>query len=175
MILALLWKSIPNSILGHIKHKFSLELYDKILYTDSKMNKADWMTGFASIIGIFGIGMGYWWADSTIAMLIAINIVYDGFTNLRQSILDLIDEIPKQLGSNKTDPILTKLKTFVSQQNWIKETHVRFRDEGHVFFGEIFIKPKSERDLLENIKQLHKDIRQLHWRIHDVVIVIIPQ
>ena len=27
------------------------------------MQKADWMTGVAGIVGIIGVGFGFWWAD----------------------------------------------------------------------------------------------------------------
>lgn len=36
MIGALLWSSLPSTILGHVKIKLAKPLYDKILYTDSK-------------------------------------------------------------------------------------------------------------------------------------------
>src|SRR5207253_2781447 len=105
MIIALLWSSVPSTILGHIKIPLAHKLFDKILYADSKMNKASWMSGFASIAGIVGIGLGYWWADASIAILISLSIMNDGFSNLKQSVLDLLDEVPKSLGSNHNDPL----------------------------------------------------------------------
>ena len=48
-------------IFGHLKMKPPKMLHDKTLYADAMMNKADWMTGLAGIVGILGIGMGWWW------------------------------------------------------------------------------------------------------------------
>lgn len=58
MILVLLWGTFPPVLLGHAKIKHAKTLHDKILITDGKMNKADWMTAAAAIGGILGIGMG---------------------------------------------------------------------------------------------------------------------
>ena len=102
MIIALLWSSLPSTILGHIKIPLAKQLYDKILFTDSKMNKASWMSGFASIFGIAGIGLGFWWADASVGIIISFSIINDGFNNLKQSVLDLLDEVPKELGQSTT-------------------------------------------------------------------------
>jgi len=70
MILVLLWGTFPPILLGHAKIKYAEALNDKILITDGKMNKADWMTGAAAIAGILGIGLGWWWADAAAAAFI---------------------------------------------------------------------------------------------------------
>jgi divalent metal cation (Fe/Co/Zn/Cd) transporter len=171
MILALLWSSVPSTILGHIKIPLANKLYDKILYTDSKMNKASWMSGFASIFGIIGIGLGYWWADATVAILISSSIISDGYKNLKQAVLDLIGEVPKTIDETKTDLLINEVKSLIKQESWIKSFKVRFRDEGHVFFGEIFIEPKENPLDVKKIDKLRKDIERYNWRLLDVVIM----
>ncbi|MBA2654998.1 MAG: cation transporter [Gammaproteobacteria bacterium] len=172
MMVALLWKSIPNTFLGRVKYRMSLQLYDKILFTDAKMNKADWLTGFASIVGILGIGMGLWWMDSAVAILISFDILYDGYHTLKKAILDLLDEMPHTLARDKTDPIIHQAAKYIADQSWVKESAVRFRDEGHIFFGEIFIVPNTDKNLIDHANKLEAEIKQLNWRLHDVVIVL---
>ena len=58
------------------------------------MNKADWMTGAAAIGGILGIGLGWWWADAVAAAFISLDILHDGYINLRQAVFDLMNQIP---------------------------------------------------------------------------------
>lgn len=171
MILALLWSSIPSTILGHIKIPLAHRLYDKILYADSKMNKASWMSGFASIFGIIGIGLGYWWMDATVGILISLNIMNDGYVNLKQSLLDLIDEIPKTLECDKTEVLVSEVKQLVEKEEWIKAVNVRFRDDGHVFFGEVFIEPRIREINTSQIMALRKKIEAYNWRMHDIVIM----
>lgn len=171
MICALLWSSLPSTILGHIKIPLAKKLYDKILYSDSKMNKASWMSGFASILGIIGIGLGFWWADATVGVIISLSIMKDGLSNLKQSVLDLLDEVPKTLGSTKTDKLLNEVKSLILEEKWIKDANIRFRDEGHVFFGDIIIHLKDKHVSIEKIKNLQHKIEKFHWRLHDVVIM----
>lgn len=170
MIAALLWQIIPSLILGTLKIGLAKKIFDKILYTDGKMNKADWLSGCASIIGIIGIGYGFWWMDALAGIIISIDIMYDGFKNLKQSILDLMDEIPFTLTGDKKEPLIREVKSILKQNSWIKDAEVRFRDEGHVFFGDIFIIPQSNTKLVENIETLRKEIEDLDWRMHDIVI-----
>lgn len=171
MLIALLWSSIPSTILGYIKIPLAEQLNDKILYADSRMNKASWMSGFASIFGIIGIGFGFWWADAAIGILISINIIFDGFKNVKQSILDLIDEIPKLPGKNITDPLIKEVHDLIGKEKWIKSIKSRFRDDGHVFFGEIYLEIESENIKIEAIHKLKEKIQNYHWRLHDITIM----
>lgn len=171
MIIALLWSSVPSTFLGHIKIPLAHELYDKILFADSKMNKASWMSGFASIVGIVGIGLGFWWADATVGIIISFSIINDGFNNLKQSILDLLDEVPKELGKLSTEPVIEQVKHLINNEDWITSGEIRCRDEGHVFFCDVFIVPKKSEVSVREIQTLHDKIKQLNWRLHDVVIM----
>ncbi|KTC66627.1 cation efflux family protein [Legionella adelaidensis] len=171
MFLALLWSSIPSTILGHIKIPLAKSLYDKILFADSKMNKASWTSGFASIVGLIGIGFGFWWADAVAALLISLSILNDGYSNLKQSLLDLLDEIPKNIGNNKTDPLIAQIKKIVEEESWVKEAKIRVRDEGHVFFGDIFILPKAKDVPTAKIDLLREKLEKFHWRLHDMTIM----
>jgi len=173
MIIALMWSSIPSTFLGYVKIPLAYSLYDKILLADSKMNKASWTSGFASILGIIGISLGFWWADALVGIIISIDIIKDGYTHLKQATLDIIDEVPKSLENNKkNDPLILEVKEIVKKEKWVESSKLRFRDDCHVFFGEIFIIPKSALVSIEIVKKLQDKIKQHHWRLHDVVIMI---
>src|SRR5690625_2674094 len=61
MIVVMAISAIPMVILGRIKLRLAKELHDKLLYADADMAKADWGTAAATIIGVLGIGLGFWW------------------------------------------------------------------------------------------------------------------
>ena len=42
-----------------------------MLYADAKMNKADWLTATAAMVGVVGIGVGLWWVDAVAAIAIS--------------------------------------------------------------------------------------------------------
>ncbi|WP_131781008.1 cation transporter [Legionella gresilensis] len=171
MIAALCWSSIPSTVLGHIKIPLAHYLYDKVLYADSKMNKASWTAGFASILGILGIGLGYWWADAVVGILISLSIINDGYSNFKKSILDLLDEVPKTLEGDKTDPLIQEVEAIVKRQDWVESVALRFRDEGHVFFGDIFVTSKHKSIEIKKLSELQEEIKQHHWRLNDIVIM----
>ncbi|HHF7349805.1 TPA: hypothetical protein ACPSKE_003020 [Legionella feeleii] len=111
------------------------------------------------------------WADAGVGILISLSIINDGFSNLKQSVWDLLDEIPKSLGTNKIDPLMKEVEKIVKQQDWISSLKLRFRDEGHVFLGDIFIVPKENSVSVEKIAQLQNEIRNHNWRLHDIAIM----
>ena len=174
MIASLLWSSIPSTFLGHIKLPLAYKLHDRILLADSKMNKASWMSGFASIVGIIGIGFGFWWADALVSMIISIDILNDGFTHVKQAVFNLLNETPKSLKSNQTDVLIAELKRLIKEEEWIKSVSLRFREEGHILFGEIFIIPANKTVSLNTVDKLHAKVKNYHWRIHDVFIMVKP-
>ncbi|WP_188053398.1 cation diffusion facilitator family transporter [Sphingosinithalassobacter sp. CS137] len=100
MMAALAYSVVPPVILGRMKQPVAKRIQDKVLYTDALMQKADWMTGLAAIVGIAGVGYGLWWADSAAALLIALDIAHDGLRALRVAAAELADGAPRALDSS---------------------------------------------------------------------------
>jgi cation diffusion facilitator family transporter len=175
MILALLWGTLPAVFLGLKKLPISKKLHEKNLYTDAEMQKADWMTGVAAMLGILGIGMGWWWADAVAASIISLDIIYDGFTHVKQAVFDLMNQIPKTIDKHDPDPLIEQIKDILSKQAWIQDFRFRLREEGHVCFGEAFIIPKEEESIVQQIELLQKEIQNLEWRIQEFIITLAKQ
>jgi cation diffusion facilitator family transporter len=171
MIAALAYSIVPPVVLGRMKLPLAKELHEKVLYTDAEMNKADWLTGAAAILGIVGIGYGFWWADSVAAGIISLDIVKDGAKNLKNAVLDLMDEECTTVGEEKKDPLQTRVQRELKKLEWVKDASVRLREEGDVLTGEAFVIPRDETNLLENLESADEHIRALDWRIYDVSIV----
>lgn len=86
-MMAVMALSVPGPmILGHKKLRLAEQLHDRVLYADADMNKADWQTGVATIVGVAGIGLGWWWADSAAAIFVGVSIVLDGWKNLKEAV-----------------------------------------------------------------------------------------
>lgn len=172
MIAALLYSFIPSMILGRKKLPYAKQLHIKILFTDAQAQKADWLTAVAAMIGIIGIGFGFWWADAIAAFIIALDISKDGFIQTKGAITDLMNQIPKKItDDSKTDKLVNQLASFINAQDWVKEARVRLREDGNVYFGEVYVKPISEENLIKKIEDTHKKVKALHWKIFDIAIV----
>jgi cation diffusion facilitator family transporter len=171
MMVALVYGSLPAVFLGRQKLPLAKKLHEKNLFTDAEMNKADWMTGAAAILGIIGIGLGFWWADAVAAILISFDIIKDGFTNLKQAVFDLMDEQPKKVEDQKKDPLLDQVHAVLEKQDWVKEHAFRMREEGHVYLGEGFVVPHTDENLVHRLNQLGEEIEGLNWRIQEFVLM----
>lgn len=173
MILALIYSSFPAMILGFKKLPIAKKLHNKVLFTDAQAQKADYMTSLAAIIGILGVGLGYWWADAVAAIFISVSVLKDGYTSLKNSILDLMDRHPVTIEGQKNDPLIEEIEDLVKNQAWVKDAKVRFRENGQVYFGEIAVIPNQIS--LDEIEDTSRLIREKHWKLHDFTIALVKE
>jgi cation diffusion facilitator family transporter len=174
MVAALAWTGIPAVFLGRVKLPLSAELHDKVLYADATMNKADWMTAFAAMVGVVAIGFGVWWADAAAATVIALDIVHDGWKNTRAAVVDLMDRRPTTHDDSGVHPLPAKVESALTAMPWVKAARVRLREEGHVFTGEAFVVPRDERDLVARVRRATTEVQRMDWRLNDLAIVLVP-
>lgn len=171
MIPAAAYSAFPAMAIGRMKLPLARELHDKVLLADAKMNKADWLTGIAAIAGVIGIAYGLWWADAAAAAIISADILHDGITNVRRAISDLMDTAPTLVEGSGRDPLPARLETEISKLGWVKEAKARLREEGHVYFGEVFVVPQGSVDLPARLDEATHMLAGLDWRLYDLVIV----
>jgi cation diffusion facilitator family transporter len=170
MLPALAWSAVPAVFLGRAKIRLAEELHNKVLFADAKMNKADWLTASAAMVGVVGIGFGLWWADAVAAALISLDITHDGFSNLRRAVVDLMDQTPTTIDQDDMDPLRDKLASMLQNLDWVEEVEVRLREEGQVYFGEVFVVPSDETNITHNVEEALERARDLDWRIHDLAL-----
>jgi cation diffusion facilitator family transporter len=180
MIAALVYSGLPAVFLGRAKLRLADDLHDKVLYADAQMNKADWMTVSAAIVGIVGIGFGLWWADAVAALFISVDIVHDGWKNVRAAVHDLMDARPRRHDSREYHPIVERMNAAASECEWVERAAVRLREEGHVFTGEVLVVPRSEAlgdgaELLERLAELGDHLLSLEWKVYDIVVVPVEE
>jgi cation diffusion facilitator family transporter len=175
MIAALIYSVILPVIFGRLKMGPARELHDKILWADALMNKADWMTGLAAAVGVIGIGFGLWWADAVAAMLIALDVLHDGYQHTGAAIRDLSDEMPRTVDDKDFDPLGAQVKDCVDGLPWVRESRVRLREEGRFLTGTIHVLPREPKVDPEWVRAAEDKLRDLHWRIRDISIIPRPE
>jgi divalent metal cation (Fe/Co/Zn/Cd) transporter len=176
MLGAMVPTGVPPVLLGRVKIKLAEELHDKVLFADAEMNKADWMTALGSFIGVAGIGIGWWWTDSVAALFISLSILFDGVKNMHSSILDLTDVRATTFDNKKPHPVIEDVEHYLRGLDWVAEAGVRARDEGHVFHVECFVVPKAGREpSVDQLEEARLGCVELDWRLHDVVIIPVPE
>ena len=175
MLGALAYSAVPQVFLGRLKQPLAKELNDKVLFADAEMNRADWMTAGAAMAGVIGIGFGLWWADSVAASIISVNIVHDGYKNLKVAVADLMDKEPTVVDHSRADPLALWVNNELMLMDWVKDAEVRLREEGHVFVGEAFVVPVDNEDLVGRIERANEHLLDLDWRLHELVISPVPE
>ncbi|HET6527677.1 MAG TPA: cation diffusion facilitator family transporter [Balneolaceae bacterium] len=175
MIAALIYSAVPAVILGRLKLPMSEKLHSKILHTDAQTQKADWMTAVAAIVGVIGIGFGLWWMDAAAAIFISLSVLKDGVNNLKDSVTGLMDETPTTINQQKEEPIVAKLHDSIIELNWVADVRIRLREAGNVFFGEAFIIPKEDVNIMDNIEKTRDRVLQIDWKLHDLVITVVKE
>ena len=168
--------ALPPVFIGHAKMKLARELHDKVLYADADMNKADWMTAVGSIVGVGGIGLGLWWADSAAALFIAGSILWDGIKNTRAAVEDLMDMRAMTFDDAEPHPIVRQVDEYLRSLDWIADAGSRARDQGHVFHIESFVVPRSRRKVsLADLAEAREGCIALDWKVEDIVLIPVTE
>jgi len=175
MILVLSYSAIPSVILGIKKMPLAKKLHNKILFTDADTHKADYQTAFAAMIGIIGVGYGLWWMDSLAALIISVSVIKDGLKNLKNAIADLMDRTPMDVTSEKPDLLTEEIRQKVLEFPWVEDAMIRFREQGQVYFGEVYVKMKADSDSDKLIEEAKQKLKDYHWKIHDVTIMPVTE
>lgn len=163
MMAALALSAVPPMILGRKKLALAKTLSLKPLHTDADVGKADWLTAAAGIVGVAGIGFGWWWADATAALVIAGSILHDGAGNLRGAVRDLHDARPQELDRSDPDPIQERLCAAVDALDWTEGCAVRLHEEGLRIRGTVLLGNRSlSAAQVEEVRAL---ARSLGWRV----------
>lgn len=171
MIAVMAVTAVPPVFLGRRKMKLAKQLHDKVLHADADMDKADWQTSLATIIGVLGIGIGLWWTDSVAALIVAGSILLDGGRNLRAAVEDLTD-MRAMTFDERDHPLIDDIETRAAAVEWVAEAVARVRDQGHVFHVEMFVVPVGDHNpTVDELHDLRELLQETDWKIHDVVVV----
>lgn len=160
----------PIFFYGPAKAKLAPVLHNKLLFADADMAKADWQTTVASIVGVLGVGLGVWWLDGAAALFISLGIIWDGFTNTKTAVIDLMDQRARTHDSRSPDPLAREIVSYLRSRPWVADAAVRVRDQGQVFHVEAFVVPHRSKVALARLSEASEGIADLDWKVQDVVV-----
>lgn len=171
MIAALAYSMVTGILLGRVKTPVAEKLHSKSLGAESQMNRSEWMSEGAGIIGIAVVGLGFWWGDAGAAALISLDIIKEGWLSVRQVVGDLMDEAPTELGRHQLEDLPQRLRGALERMPWIAQASVRLREHGHVITGEVLVVPREASDLTVRIADVPQALEQIDWRLHGLVVM----
>ena len=171
MIGALAYSVCVGMLVGQLKKPVAEKLHDKELEAEAQMNRDEWMSEGAAIVGILLVGFGHWWGDAAAAGIISLNIVRDGWHNVRQVVGDLMDESPTKMGSKELEELPTKIKEAAERMDWVDHAAVRLREQGHVLAGDVFVVPRDGADVVAHVERASDELRKVDWRLYSLTVV----
>jgi divalent metal cation (Fe/Co/Zn/Cd) transporter len=166
MMLVLAFSAVPPIVLGRKKLALAKALSLKPLHTDADVAKADWMTATAGIVGVAGIGMGWWWADAGAALVIAGSVLYDGARNLRGVVRDLHDARPQEIDRSDPDPLPDRLCARIATLPWVAGCRVRLHEEGLHLSGIVLL--DNDDVSAAQVAEVRALARSVHWRLDHI-------
>jgi cation diffusion facilitator family transporter len=171
MMAVMVFTAIPPVILGRLKIPVAKLLHDKALYADADMNRANWMSNGAGFIGLALMAWGFWWGDTIAALLISLDIMHDGWTNVARSLSDVMDHHPTDLETDRQDPLVADIYRAVKALPFVEDTRVLMRDHGRYLFAEVFVQPNEQApEATEATRQVRAAILPLDWRFQHVAV-----
>lgn len=171
MVAAMAYTGVGPFVLGRLKLPLSETLHDKVLHADAAMQRADWRTALATVAGVVGIGVGWWWADAGAALVVSVSIVRDGWTNLRHATSALMDERARTYDDREPHPLTVQVDEALVALPWVAEARSRVRDQGHVLHVEAFVRPERHQPTAAELAEATETLHALDWKVHDVVVV----
>lgn len=171
MIAALLVSCVPPVILGRLKLRLARALDSKPLHADADMNKADWMTAVAGIVGVAGIGFGLWWADAAAALVIAVEVLRDGVRNLRNAVRDMHDARPQRVDRSDHDRLPDAVAAAIAAREDVIACRVRFHEEGMRLSGVVYVTTRGGALDIAARDAIRDTARAVHWRIDEVLVM----
>jgi len=175
MVAVLAYTCVPAVLLGRAKMPLAEQLHDRVLYADADMNKADWMTGLGGIVGVLGIGVGLWWADSAAALFISASILHDGVRNLRVAVSALMDARATTVDGKDQHPLDETIDATLRALPWVAQAASRVRDEGHVFHVESFVVGRDGTPTQRQLQEAWDAVTGLDWKVEDLVVVPVDE
>jgi cation diffusion facilitator family transporter len=176
MIAALTISMVIGMTLGRLKQPVAKTLHSKAVQAEVEMNKAEWMSEGAAILGILLVGFGFWWGDAAAAAFISLEIVRGGWSNVRQVIGDLMDESPTELGGRKLEKLPETMREAAERMDWVARASVRLREHGHMITGDVLVVPhpaatRSAADLVQLSERAAAELAKMDWRLHGLMVM----
>ena len=163
--------ALPPVLLARAKFPVARLLHDKPLYADAEMNRANWMTNGAGMIGLGLVASGFWWGDAAAALILSADIMRDGWTNVARSLSDVLDHHPVDLERNQEDPIVAAVHRTLRALPFVADERLLMREHGRYLYAEIFIKPTDNMPpVCVASREVRVAVTALEWRLQHVVV-----
>lgn len=171
MIGVMAFTAVPPILFARAKIPVAKLIHDKPLYACADMNRANWITNGAGVIGLGLVAYGFWWGDSLAALLISLDIMRDGYGNVVKSLSDVMDRHPVDLETGQQQQIVDEVRRVLRALPFVADERTLIREHGRYLFAEIFIEPNDRMPpAVIATRQVREAVIPLDWRLQHVAV-----
>lgn len=167
VIAALAYSLLVPGVIGRRRLTHARNLHDKGLYADASMGKVNALAAATAMAGVVGIGLGAPALDIVATLVIGAGIFIQGLRHLYTAVCDLMDEMPRTLGTNQLDPLAETIRCHLKAAPGVAAAYVRLREEGRMLTGIGQVELDAATADLYDLARLRDTILTLDWRLID--------
>ena len=160
-----LFSAIVNEILARYKIKVGMETKSSSLVAEGKHSRGDVISSLSVFVGYIFVGLGYWWMDPLVAIVISVLILQMGVGILKNAVNSLMDKVDPELA--------LKIKSVVENIEGVEGGEfvgVRVTWKAKIVEVHISINPGMSAEIIDALeKEIEERIRQA---VSDVVRVV---
>lgn len=171
MIAVMATTVVPQVFLARAKIPVAKLIHDKPLYACAGMNRANWITNGAGVVGLGLVAYGFWWGDSLAALIISLDVMRDGYGNVVKSLSDVMDRQPVDLETGRRHPIVDEVARVLRALPFVADERTLIREHGRYLFAEIFIEPNDQMpQAVIATRQVREAVMKLDWRLQHAAV-----
>jgi cation diffusion facilitator family transporter len=171
----LLWCAVPAHFLGRAKARAAKPLHDKNLAANAEMDKANWQSAGAAMLGMVGVSFGLWWADSLAGVLISLEIIRSAWMEVRMSLGDVMDRRPMTVDEQEDDPISDRIDELFRKEPWVRDVVVRVRERGREMTADAHVVPVDNHVSVSDLSSTGERACKLDPRLAEVTIAPVSE
>lgn len=171
MIAVMAFTAVPPMLFARAKIPVAKLIHDKPLYACADMNRANWLSNGAGVVGLVLLAYGFWWGDSLAALFISLDIMRDGYGNVFKSLSDVMDRHPVDLETGRQHPIVDEVSRVLRALPFVADERTLIREHGRYLFAEIFIEPNERMpSAVLATRQVREAVMPLDWRLQHIAV-----
>ena len=160
-----LFSAIVNEILARYKIRVGMETKSSSLVAEGKHSRVDVISSLSVFVGYIFVGLGYWWMDPLVAIVISVLILQMGVGILKNAVNSLMDKVDPELA--------LKIRSVVENIEGVEGVEfvgVRGTWKAKIVEVHISINPGMSAEIIDALeKEIEERIRQA---VSDVVRVV---
>ena len=109
--------------------------------------------------------------DKRPLVAIGVEVFHEGATQMRRVLGHVLGETPTRADSDELIDVPTRVEERLRTVEWVEDVRVRLREEGTVFFAEVFVVPGADGVSVDDVVAVQELARSVDDQLVDVTVM----